>query len=134
MLSSLLREAEERVDASEKSLELRVTEMTEQYDAAARDLLRESNESVQKAYEEETRLEGDLKALNSAMNRFEASAVRYLQHVDRFVDEVKELGDLDNWVACIEKDVREGCRIFSLLESRQREVSLKGRGDVDEGK
>ncbi len=64
------------------------------------------NSSVEKAYENQRKLDREAKALQSHSSRFIKQTTQWLNLVEGFHKNLKSLGDLEQWAKTIENDMQ----------------------------
>lgn len=80
------------------------------------------NSSVEKAYENQRKLDREAKALQSHSSRFIKQTSQWLNLVEGFHKNLKSLGDLEQWAKTIETDMQT---IVTNLE-----YAYRGSGEV----
>lgn len=80
------------------------------------------NSSVEKAYENQRKLDNEAKALQSHSSRYIKQTTQWLNLVEGFHKNLKGLGDLEQWAKTIESDMQV---IVSNLE-----YAYRGAGEV----
>lgn len=80
------------------------------------------NSSVEKAYENQRKLDREAKALQSHSSRFIKQTSQWLNLVEGFHKNLKSLGDLEQWAKTIESDMQT---IVTNLE-----YAYRGSGEV----
>lgn len=80
------------------------------------------NSSVEKAYENQRKLDREAKALQSHSSRFIKQTAQWLNLVEGFHNNLKSLGDLEQWAKTIENDMQI---IVANLE-----YAYRGSGEV----
>ena len=84
------------------------------------------NLSVEKAYENQRKLDKEAKALQSHSSSYIKQTTQWLNLVEGFHKSLKSLGDLEQWAKTIESDMQN---IVSNLE-----YAYRGAGEVEEDK
>ena len=79
--------------------------------------------SVSQTYVNQRKLDTEAKRLMVNIDQFSRSINQWTTLMNSFNDSLKELGDVENWAGCIEKDMRE---ISSILEYVYKDNSIDG--------
>ena len=80
------------------------------------------NSSVEKAYENQRKLDNEAKALQSHSSRYIKQTTQWLNLIEGFHKNLKSLGDLEQWARTIENDMQI---IVANLE-----YAYRGAGEV----
>ncbi|XP_072041996.1 biogenesis of lysosome-related organelles complex 1 subunit 1-like [Amphiura filiformis] len=113
MLSSMLKEHQEKQAARRVLQEKRRREAVAAATAVTRALVENLNTRVAMAYDNEKKLDAEAKQLQANAAQFAKQSMQWLQLVENFNGALKELGDVENWSKSIETDMHT---IASALE------------------
>jgi len=72
---------------------------------AARSLFVAANEEVQDAFEKQKGVAQELRAVTAAVQRFQQQHSQWGKVLDKVHDALKEIGDVENWLHVIQKDM-----------------------------
>lgn len=122
MLSRMVKEHQERQalfrEQQEKKRKVALDAVQKCSDAMVDSL----NSSVEKAYDNQRKLDQEAKALQSHSSRFIKQTTQWLNLVEGFHKNLKSLGDLEQWAKTIEDDMQV---VVTNLE-----YAYRGSGEV----
>ncbi len=122
MLSRVVREHQERQavfrDKQEKRRKAAISSVQKCTSAMVDSL----NSGVEKAYENQRKLDKESKTLQSHSARFVKQTTQWLNLVEGFHKNLKSLGDLEQWAKTIETDMK------TVVETL--EFAYRGSGEV----
>ncbi|XP_062522136.1 biogenesis of lysosome-related organelles complex 1 subunit 1-like [Corticium candelabrum] len=107
MLARALKEHNTKQAELKTLQEKRRKEAVAAADSVARELVDSLNIGVEKAYQNQKKLDSEAKCLQMHASRFIRQAQQWLAMVEGFNQALKELGDVENWARTIESDMRD---------------------------
>ena len=122
MLSRMVKEHQEKQAAFREQQEKRRKVALDAVQKCSDAMVDSLNCSVEKAYENQRKLDREAKALQSHSSRFIKQTTQWLNLVEGFHKNLKSVGDLEQWAKTIENDMQT---IVSNLE-----YAYRGSGDV----
>lgn len=81
------------------------------------------NEQVSKSYEREKKIETQLRRIETLLRSHENQNERWRSLVGKVVGELKELGDVNNWVEFMSRDM---CEVERLVNSKIEKTKAQG--------
>lgn len=122
MLSRMVKEHQERQALFREQQEKKRRTALDAVQLCSDVMVDSLNSSVEKAYENQRKLDREAKALQSHSSRFIKQTSQWLNLVEGFHKNLKSLGDLEQWAKTIESDMQT---IVTNLE-----YAYRGSGEV----
>ncbi|KAF7259892.1 hypothetical protein EG68_02141 [Paragonimus skrjabini miyazakii] len=119
MLSAVLKEHQATQLRQKMLISYKRQLMSKAVDDLVVVLLRAVDENVCKAYHNQRRLNTEIKQLAAKIQVYNQQVKEWLKLVDDFNKTFKELGDVENWTARMERDslILDGCLRLALNHS-----------------
>jgi biogenesis of lysosome-related organelles complex 1 subunit 1 len=77
------------------------------------------NEGVAHVFANQKRLEEETRKLEAQAERFAKQTQQWVDMTETFYSALKELGDVENWASCIERDMRAITSTLAYLHETQ---------------
>jgi chromosome condensin MukBEF ATPase and DNA-binding subunit MukB len=122
MLSRVVKEHQERQVVFREQQERKRRVALDSVQKCSDAMVDSLNSSVEKAYENQRKLDREAKALQSHSSRFIRQTTHWLNLVEGFHKNLKGLGDLEQWAKTIENDMQV---VVTNLE-----YAYRGSGEV----
>ena len=122
MLSRMVREHQERQSTLREEQERRRKAALAAVHRCTHAMVDSLNNGVEKAYENQRKLDREAKALQVNSARYVKQTTQWLALVEGFNKSLKSLGDLEQWAKTIESDMR---MVVDTLD-----YAYKGSGEV----
>lgn len=122
MLSRVVKEHQERQAIFREQQEKRRKVALAAVQKCSNAMVNSLNASVEKAYENQRKLDIEAKTLQSHSSRYIKQTAQWINLVEGFHKNLKSLGDLEQWAKTIENDMQI---IVSNLE-----YAYRGSGDI----
>ena len=122
MLSRMVKEHQERQSTLREEQERKRKAALASVQKCTHAMVDSLNGGVEKAYENQRRLDREAKALQANSARYVKQTAQWLALVDGFNKSLKSLGDLEQWAKTIEQDMR---MVVDTLD-----FAYKGSGEV----
>lgn len=122
MLSRVVKEHQEKQALFRGQQERRRKDALSAVQKCSNAMVDSLNSSVEKAYENQRKLDKEAKALQSHSSRYIKQTTQWLNLVEGFHKNLKSVGDLEQWAKTIENDMQV---IVANLE-----YAYRGTGDV----
>jgi len=106
MLSKLLKEHQTRQFLLREENARRSKSAVVSVGAVTRGLVDSVNGGVSQVFNNQRKLENELRTLHQQTRRFAKQTTQWLQVVDNFTTSLKELGDVETWSKTIEHDMK----------------------------
>ena len=122
MLSRMVKEHQDRQAAFREQQERRRKAASASVQKCTNAMVDSLNAGVEKAYENQKKLDHEAKALQAHSARYVKQTTQWLNLVEGFHKNMKSLGDLEQWAKTIEADMQT---VVATLE-----YAYRGSGEV----
>lgn len=122
MLSRMVKEHQERQSTLREEQERKRKAALAAVQKCTHAMVDSLNSGVEKAYENQRKLDKEAKALQASSARYVKQTTQWLSLVEGFNKSLKSLGDLEQWAKTIETDMR---MVVDTLD-----FAYKGSGEV----